>query len=192
MTDTDSIRVLLVAAATSTTGGGERHVADLLRGIPAASIEVALACPSGGDLGALGSSLGARVLPVEIASGYSLGQRNALRRGDRGVRARRGARPRCACGDVRSARRSPSPRTRRQHGARHSHRQGRFPRPPSGTARTGAATSFAHGGMDLRLRLGPRQGRASQVASSRAFACCLQRHRDAGTRRRWVARRIPP
>lgn len=65
-------RILLVAAATSTTGGGERHVADLMRGLPQAGFEVELLAPSGGDINALAASLGIAVHTAEIA-GMSLG-----------------------------------------------------------------------------------------------------------------------
>jgi glycosyltransferase involved in cell wall biosynthesis len=73
------MRVLLVAAATATTGGGERHVADLLRRLPAAGVDVGLACPPGGDLSALAQSLGIPVHMVDIAAGLSPVARSALR-----------------------------------------------------------------------------------------------------------------
>jgi glycosyltransferase involved in cell wall biosynthesis len=72
-------RVLLVAAASATSGGGERHVADLLRGLPERAIEPVLACPSGGDLPALARELGIATEPLEIASGLRLGGVTALR-----------------------------------------------------------------------------------------------------------------
>jgi len=44
-------KILLVAAANSVTGGGERHVVDLLQGLVSArNYEVAVAAPEGGDL----------------------------------------------------------------------------------------------------------------------------------------------
>lgn len=64
-------RVLLVAAANATSGGGEKHVADLLERLPAAGIDVSLACPQGGDLTALAERLAIPVTPVPIASGMS-------------------------------------------------------------------------------------------------------------------------
>jgi glycosyltransferase involved in cell wall biosynthesis len=64
-------RILLVAAANSTTGGGERHVADLLRELPAAGIEPALVCPAGGDLTSLAESLGIPAYCAPIASGLT-------------------------------------------------------------------------------------------------------------------------
>jgi glycosyltransferase involved in cell wall biosynthesis len=73
------MRVLLVAAATATTGGGERHVADLLRRLPAAGVDVGLACPPGGDLTTLAQSLGIPVHMVDIAAGLSPVARSALR-----------------------------------------------------------------------------------------------------------------
>jgi glycosyltransferase involved in cell wall biosynthesis len=75
-----AFRVLLVAAATSTTGGGERHVADLLRRLPADGVEVGLACPAGGDLSALAESLGIAVFAANVASGFSPASTSALRR----------------------------------------------------------------------------------------------------------------
>lgn len=71
-------RVLLVAAATSTTGGGERHVADLMRGLPVAGFEVELLCPAGGDINELAASLGIRVHNAEIG-GLSLAGLRAAR-----------------------------------------------------------------------------------------------------------------
>lgn len=73
-------RVLLVAAATSTTGGGERHVADLVRRLPSRGIDLALACPEGGDLPDLARSLGVPVHPAPIASGLSIAGLRGLRR----------------------------------------------------------------------------------------------------------------
>ena len=67
-------RVLLLAAANATSGGGEKHVADLLELLPSAGIDVSLACPPGGDLSALAERLGIDVAPVEIASGFSAGK----------------------------------------------------------------------------------------------------------------------
>ena len=69
----DALRVLLVAAANSVSGGGERHVADLMRRLPAHGIEVGLAAPAGGDLGALAKELECQTYDVPIASGL-LGQ----------------------------------------------------------------------------------------------------------------------
>jgi len=74
-----AIRVLLVAAANATTGGGERHVADLIRCLPAAGIETGLACPPGGDLTALADSLGLPVYPAEISGAPTPASQAALR-----------------------------------------------------------------------------------------------------------------
>lgn len=63
------MRVLLVAAATSTTGGGERHVADLLHRLPEVGIEVGLVCPAGGELPTLAARLG---IPFHYASVESM------------------------------------------------------------------------------------------------------------------------
>lgn len=72
------LRVLLVAAATSTTGGGERHVADLLDGF-AGCLELGLACPPGGDLSARARRLGVRLFEVPIAAGFSAARLRSLR-----------------------------------------------------------------------------------------------------------------
>lgn len=72
-------KVLLVAAATATTGGGERHVADLMRGLPDAGFELELLAPSGGDINELAASLGIRSHAAEIA-GMSLAGLSATRR----------------------------------------------------------------------------------------------------------------
>ena len=79
MSTRSSIRVLLVAAATSTTGGGEKHVADLVRMLPARGIEVGLVTPSGGDLAALAGLTGVPFHHAEIASGLSAAGRRQLR-----------------------------------------------------------------------------------------------------------------
>lgn len=71
-------KVLLVAAATSTTGGGERHVADLMRGLPGAGLEVELLAPPGGDINALAASLGITSYVADIA-GTSLAGLSATR-----------------------------------------------------------------------------------------------------------------
>jgi len=63
--------VLLIAAGSSTTGGGEKHVADLVRRLPQAGFDVALACPDGGDLGGLARGLGVPVFNVPIHGGFS-------------------------------------------------------------------------------------------------------------------------
>ncbi|MDR1775089.1 MAG: glycosyltransferase family 4 protein [Actinomycetes bacterium] len=51
------MHVLLVAAANRTTGGGERHVADLMRGLSARGLNLSVAAPAGGDLEQLAADL---------------------------------------------------------------------------------------------------------------------------------------
>lgn len=72
-------RVLLIAAGSSTTGGGEKHVADLVRRLPQAGFAVALACPDGGDLGSLARGLGVPVCAVPIDHGFSPARVRAVR-----------------------------------------------------------------------------------------------------------------
>jgi len=72
-------RVLLIAAGSATTGGGEKHVADLVRRLPEAGFDVALVCPDGGDLGDLARGLGAPVCNVPIDSGFSAARVRAVR-----------------------------------------------------------------------------------------------------------------
>lgn len=74
------VRVLLVAAATSVTGGGERHVADLLRRLPATGVAIELCCPPGGDLTALARERGIPVHHAPIEAGFSAGGVRAVRR----------------------------------------------------------------------------------------------------------------
>lgn len=71
--------MLLVAAGATTTGGGERHVADLLEHLPRAGFDVALLCPGGGDLGDLARGLGAPVCTVPIDRGFSAARVRAVR-----------------------------------------------------------------------------------------------------------------
>lgn len=66
-----TLRVLLLAAANATSGGGEKHVADLIERLPAAGVEVALACPEGGDLPKLAKKHQVAHYAVDIASGMS-------------------------------------------------------------------------------------------------------------------------
>jgi glycosyltransferase involved in cell wall biosynthesis len=72
------LRVLLVAAATSTTGGGEKHVADLLRLLPSRGIEVGLVTPPGGDLALLAAHVGIPFHHADIAGGLSVTGRSQL------------------------------------------------------------------------------------------------------------------
>ena len=65
------MRVLQVAAATALDGGGEKHVADLLRRLPAAGVEVALAAPPHGGLWELAASLGVPAFATPIEQGFS-------------------------------------------------------------------------------------------------------------------------
>lgn len=73
------MRVLLVAAANATDGGGEKHVADLLKRLPSAGVEVSLAAPAGGDLGDLAASLGIEAFDTPIRRGLSVKAVRALR-----------------------------------------------------------------------------------------------------------------
>ncbi len=73
-------RVLLVAAANATTGGGEKHVADLLRGLIERGFTCSLAAPPGGDLGEIARSLGVMSYSVALASGLSATRVAELRR----------------------------------------------------------------------------------------------------------------
>ena len=73
------LRVLLVAAATSTTGGGERHVADLVSLLPARGIEVGLVTPPGGDLSLLAAHAGIPFHHADIGGRFSFLGRSQLR-----------------------------------------------------------------------------------------------------------------
>jgi glycosyltransferase involved in cell wall biosynthesis len=75
----DAARILLIAAATSGTGGSEHHIADLLRHLPARGFEVSLLCPPGGDLTRLAQSLGVRVENAPVASGFPVAGVRAVR-----------------------------------------------------------------------------------------------------------------
>jgi len=73
------VNVLLVAAANSTTGGAERHVADLLRGLPSRGVQPSLLCPAGGDLSELAAGLGVPLYHADIAQGVSVGKFKQVR-----------------------------------------------------------------------------------------------------------------
>ncbi len=72
-------RVLMVAAAHATSGGGEKHVADLLRELSGAGYALGLAAPSGGDLGALAGALGVPTFASPIDAGFSVGRVRGVR-----------------------------------------------------------------------------------------------------------------
>jgi len=74
------MRVLLVAAANATDGGGEKHVADLLKRLPSAGVDVTLAAPAGGDLGDLAASLDVAAFDAPIHKGFTVGAVRTLRR----------------------------------------------------------------------------------------------------------------
>lgn len=65
------IKVLMVAAANSTTGGGEKHLADLVKGLKKRGIEVALVAPAGGDLSKLAEQQGVPYYAADIDAGFS-------------------------------------------------------------------------------------------------------------------------
>lgn len=65
------MRVLHIAAANSTSGGGEKHVADCLRGMSLRGVELGLVAPEGGDLSSIALEVGAQYYPAPIASGVS-------------------------------------------------------------------------------------------------------------------------
>lgn len=65
------LRVLLVAAATSTTGGGEKHVADLVRMLPSRDIDLGLVAPPGGDLAVVAGHASVPFHHAPIAGGLS-------------------------------------------------------------------------------------------------------------------------
>ncbi|MCL2024345.1 MAG: glycosyltransferase family 4 protein [Coriobacteriia bacterium] len=63
------MRILLIAAANSITGGGERHVADLATGLTQRGLEVAIAAPAGGAMAVLAGELGAAYFDVDVYGG---------------------------------------------------------------------------------------------------------------------------
>lgn len=65
------MRVLLVAAANSTDGGGEKHVADLLVRLTAAGVDVALAAPAGGDLEDIAAACRVDTFDTQIQEGLA-------------------------------------------------------------------------------------------------------------------------
>lgn len=73
------MRVLEVAAAGALDGGGEKHVADLLRRLPSSGVELALAVPAGGGLDEMARSLGVLVFHVPISRGFSVRALRQLR-----------------------------------------------------------------------------------------------------------------
>jgi glycosyltransferase involved in cell wall biosynthesis len=74
------MRVLLVAAATATDGGGEKHVADLVERLPGRGVEVALAAPPGGDLAQVAAASSVPAFAASIGAGLSAAGIRALRR----------------------------------------------------------------------------------------------------------------
>ena len=62
----DPMRILLVAAATATTGGGERHTADLAQALARQGVELGIAAPKGGDLAHIAANIGATYYSVPL------------------------------------------------------------------------------------------------------------------------------
>ncbi|MCL2491854.1 MAG: glycosyltransferase [Coriobacteriia bacterium] len=60
------LKVLLIGAANTITGGGERHIADLMGGLVERGIEVGLCAPAGGDMSALAETLGVRLFNADV------------------------------------------------------------------------------------------------------------------------------
>lgn len=65
------MRVLHVAAANSTSGGGEKHVADCLRQMSTRGIDLGLVAPEGGDLKEIAQSLNVSYYPAPIEHGIA-------------------------------------------------------------------------------------------------------------------------
>lgn len=64
------MRVLHIAAANSTAGGGEKHVADCLREMSSRKVQLGLVAPEGGDLGDIAHAVGASYYPAPIGHGF--------------------------------------------------------------------------------------------------------------------------
>ena len=62
------MRILLVGAANRITGGGERHVADLMCGLEARGLEVGICAPAGGDMRVLADALSVPYYDVDVTS----------------------------------------------------------------------------------------------------------------------------
>jgi len=74
------MRILMVAAANSLQGGGEKHVADLITELAKRGYAVALVAPDGGDLKRIADDADVRYYPAPIASGYSSARVKAVRK----------------------------------------------------------------------------------------------------------------
>lgn len=74
-----TMRILHIVAANMLTGGGERHVADLMVKLKERGHEVGLVAPLGGDLQEIAEANGVDYFSAEIGSGYSTGRVNRLR-----------------------------------------------------------------------------------------------------------------
>lgn len=72
-------RVLMVAAANATSGGGEKHVADLLKQFSARDYTLGLVAPAGGALGELAHALGVTTFDASIDRGFSVARVRAVR-----------------------------------------------------------------------------------------------------------------
>ena len=69
------MRILLIAAANTTTGGGERHVVDLAQGLHKRGVEVAIAAPAGGAMRELADRLAVPYFEVDV---YGRGVRSEI------------------------------------------------------------------------------------------------------------------
>lgn len=73
------MKVLHIAAANSTSGGGEKHVADCLREMSLRGIELGLVAPEGGDLKEIASRLGIAYYPAPIDHGIAAPRTSIVR-----------------------------------------------------------------------------------------------------------------
>lgn len=73
------MRILHIGAANSLTGGGEKHIADLMTTLSELGHEVGLAAPDGGDLKRIAIENNIAYFPVEIGSGFSYGRVTRMR-----------------------------------------------------------------------------------------------------------------
>ena len=73
------MKVMHIAAANSTAGGGEKHVADCLREMSLRGIDLALVAPVGGDLETLARELGVAFYPAPIDHGIAAPRTSIVR-----------------------------------------------------------------------------------------------------------------
>lgn len=75
----DAPRILFMAAATSMSGGSEKHISDLLGHLPSGELDLALLAPAGGELVSFATDIGVKTYSAALQRGFSADRVSAVR-----------------------------------------------------------------------------------------------------------------